>query len=236
MKRNLAIAAVTAAVLIGGGTYTAVATGGGDRSDADGMVRAASAERTDDRSRTTASAPGSPTATATAVPRSPAGASGLTAAEAAAAALDRHPGAVASVERDDRGWEVELLGGDGTWRELRVDPASGAVRADGGRHHDEDDDRDDRSALRAATVDVREAAAAALGSVPGTVTSADLDDDRNTAWDVDVRGDDGRTHELNVHARTAAVTVDRDDDHDDRGDDRDRGDDHDDDRRGGDDD
>ncbi|RYJ27693.1 Asp-rich hydrophilic protein [Streptomyces sp. L-9-10] len=261
MKRNLVIAAITAAALIGGGTYTAVAMGGDDsrgatgtatlpapvaqlgvvsddsgndvlddsRDDGDGGKDDGRDDGKDDR------AP---------VKRQPAGGNGtgLTAGEAAAAALKEHPGAVASVERDDDGdrhWEIDLFGKDNRWHELRVDAATGAVRVD--RDDDGDDDRDDdhgddRAALRAASVDVQRAVAAALASAPGTVTSAEIDDDHDGRWEIDVRGEDGRTHELNVHATTGEVTVDRDDDgRDDHGDDDGRGghddrDDHDDDR------
>ncbi|MYV53778.1 PepSY domain-containing protein [Streptomyces sp. SID3212] len=230
MKRNLVIAAVTAAALVGGGTFTAVAVGGEGRDDDGGTARTAPPSpvtvpgvtdpSADDRSGTT------PTA--------------VTASEAAAAALRKYPGAVSSVDRDDdRGsvWEVEVLGVDGRWREVRID-AAGTVRPDDrrddGRHDDGDDDRenrDERAALRAATVDAQEAAAAALASVPGTVTSVDLDDDFASAWDVGVRGKDGRTHELTVHTKSGQVapartTDDRHDrDDDDRHDD-DRNDDH----------
>ncbi|MFF2527188.1 PepSY domain-containing protein [Streptomyces liangshanensis] len=225
MKRNLVIAAVTAAALVGGGTYTAVAVGGEGRDDDRGTTRSA-----DDRSRTATTADTTTTTTTTAT----AAGAPDTANEAATAALAKYPGAVASVERDDdRGsvWEVEVLGKDGRWHELRID-AAGTVRADGRQDDDHrDDDRDDdwedhreRAALRAAAVDAQEAGAAALASVPGTVTSVDLDDDRTSAWDVDVRGEDGRTHELTVHTRTGKVTPagttedrhdrhDRDDDH-----------------------
>ncbi|MFJ1596909.1 PepSY domain-containing protein [Streptomyces sp. NPDC088261] len=229
MKRNLVIAAVTAAALVGGGTFTAVAVGGEGRDDGDGAARTAPPSpvtvpgatdpSADDRSDTTTTTP-----------------TAVTASEAAAAALGKYPGAVSSVDRDDdRGsvWEVEVLGTDGRWRELRID-AAGTVRPDDhrddGRHDDGDDDRenrDERAALRAATVDAQEAAAAALASVPGTVTSVDLDDDHASAWDVGVRGKDGRTHALTVHTKTGQVAPARTtDDRHDRDDDDDRDDDH----------
>ncbi|MFJ2649679.1 PepSY domain-containing protein [Streptomyces sp. NPDC087420] len=233
MKRNLVIAAVTAAALVGGGTYTAVAVGGEGRDDNGGATRTAPASPLTVPAVTDPSADDrSSTATIPA-----AGAPG-TASEAAAAALKKYPGAVSSVDRDDdRGsvWEVELLGKDGRWHELRID-AAGTVRADD-RHDDDGDDdrenRDERAALGAATVDAQEAAAAALASVPGTVTSVDLDDDHASAWDVDVRGKDGRTHELTVHTKTGQVaaartTDDRHDRDDDPSDDDARHDDHDD--------
>ncbi|MFE9883711.1 PepSY domain-containing protein [Streptomyces scopuliridis] len=236
MKRNLVIAAITAAALIGGGTYTAVAMGGDDGRGATGTATppapvAQSGTGADDSGNDILDDSQDKGKDST-VKRQPAAGSGtgLTASEAAAAALREYPGAVASVERDDDGerhWEIDLFGKDDRRHELRVDAATGTVRVhrdddgDGDGDDDRDDDhRDDRAALRAASVDVQRATAAALASVPGTVTSAEIDDDHNGRWEIDVRGEDGRTHELNVHAKTGKVTVDRDDDsRDDHGDD-----------------
>ncbi|MFF5564766.1 PepSY domain-containing protein [Streptomyces sp. NPDC012623] len=204
MKLKLAITAITAAALIGGGTYTALAgTPGADSADT-----ARSQQSSSGRGTTTTAAAGDRTE--------------LTASEAVAAALKEFPGAVSSVERDDDRagrWEIDLFGSDRVPRELTVEAAGGAVRVDRAGRDDDGDDAEDRAALRAATVDVRQAAAAALASVPGSVTSAEIDDAPGTRWEVEVRGEDGREHELNVDARTAEVTPDRDDDHHDRHDD-----------------
>ncbi|WP_326610355.1 PepSY domain-containing protein [Streptomyces scopuliridis] len=228
MKRNLVIAAITAAALIGGGTYTAVAMGGDDSRGTTGTATppapVAQLGTGSDDSGNDSQDDSQDRGKDSTVKRQPAAGSGtgLTASEAAAAALKEYPGAVASVERGDDGerhWEIDLFGKDSRVHELRVDAATGTVRVD--RDDDGDDDhRDDRAALRAASVDVHRAMAAALASVPGTVTSAEIDDDHNGRWEIDVRGEDGRTHELNVHAKTGKVTVDRDDDsRDDHGDD-----------------
>lgn len=217
MKRNLVIAAITAAALIGGGTYTAVAMGDDDRSGTGAATAPQPVSRVTASDDATAGTGTDDTADGVVATRT-----GLTASDAATAALKKYPGTVASVERDDDGsdrtsrWEVELLGTDNRWHELKVDAVTGAVRTDG--RHDDDDDRDDRAALRDAKVDAQQAAAAALASVPGTVTSVDLDDDHKSRWEVDVRGKDGRTHELHVHAQTAKTTADRDDGRDDRDD------------------
>ncbi|MFE3824371.1 PepSY domain-containing protein [Streptomyces sp. NPDC059092] len=240
MKRNFVIAAITAAALIGGGTYTAAlalsSDHGQDGKDAAPVVPVVTATptassgapddsgddrggRDDDTGDDTTVTPAPPRTTAptpTATPSAPR--AGLSAAQAVAVALAAHPGAVSSVEQDDHAadrWEIDLLGKDNRWVELRVDAAGGTVRVVPDDDGVDDDDADDRAALRAATVDAQRAMSAALASVPGTVTSAELDDDRGGPWEVDVRGKDGRTHELNVHARTGAVTVDRDDDGDD---------------------
>ncbi|MEV7421680.1 MULTISPECIES: PepSY domain-containing protein [unclassified Streptomyces] len=226
MKLKLAISAITAAALIGGGTYTALATSHStDIARAERPTPAPTAtSATDDpppaaTPSTTVTATSTPTATA-----APGDREELTASEAVAAALAKFPGAVSSVERDDDRagrWEVDLFGTDDVRRELTVDALTGAVRVDrADRDDDGDDDAEDRAALRAAAVDVRRAAAAALASVPGSVTSAEIDDDTPGAhWEVEVRGKDGREHELNVDARTAKVTADRDDDHADGDDD-----------------
>ncbi|MFJ9028167.1 PepSY domain-containing protein [Streptomyces sp. NPDC102274] len=242
MKRNLVISAITAAALVGGGAYTAVAMGGDDGRETTGtaarpapvaQLGAASDDSgndilddslggSQDGSQDDSQGRGKDDR-APAKPQPAAGSgTSLTASEAAAAALKEYPGAVASVERDDddsdRHWEIDLFGKDSRWYELRVDGATGRVRVDS--DDDDDDHRDDRAALGAASVDVQRATAAALASVPGTVTSAEIDDDHNGLWEIDVRGKDGRAHELNVHAKTGKVTVDRyDDSRDDRGDD-----------------
>lgn len=183
MKRNITVAAVAAAALIAGGGYTAFATGddhGGDR-------------------RT-------PGPRASTEPRRTGTGADVTAVAASTAALKRHPGTVASVERADDGrWEVELLGKDGTWRELKVDADSGAVISEARHHRD-----DDRAALGQARVSAQQAAAAALASVPGVVTEIEIDrDDSHAAyWEVDITGKDGTRHELEVNGRTAVVTSD----------------------------
>ncbi|MFI5753901.1 PepSY domain-containing protein [Streptomyces sp. NPDC051569] len=225
MKRNLVIAAITAAALLGGGTYTAVAMGGDDHRSG----------------------------TATTARPAPAGSGAVRgASEAAALALKKYPGTVISVERDDDGtdrtssWEVKILGKDNRRREVRIDAATGAVRT-GGRLSNSPtgtsstsgtdntpghDARDDRAALRGATVDAGRAGAAAVASVPGTVTSVELDDDRGGRWEVEVDGKDGRTHEVDVHPKTGQVTPHHDDhphggaDDGTRSDDKGRSDDH----------
>ncbi|WP_162794037.1 PepSY domain-containing protein [Streptomyces paludis] len=207
MKLKLAFSALTATALIGGGAYAALA--------APNSPEAAPVTAT---GTSTAVSAATPTAAPT-----PGDRTELTASEAVAAALKAYPGAaVAAVERDDDRagrWEIDLLSTDEVRHELTVDTATGAVRvdrADGddGRDDDRDDDAEDRAALRAASVDVRQAVAAALASVPGAVESAEIDDDGGPGarWEVEVRGEDGRAHELHVDARTAAVTPDRDDD------------------------
>ncbi|MET9195031.1 PepSY domain-containing protein [Streptomyces olivaceus] len=238
MRRNIVIAAVTAAALIGGGTATALATTGDDgrgtapRADVsvsdDGGVR----DEADGRDGDRRNGPGASSAK-------------VTAAEAIAAALRDTPGTAVSAElddaddaddrdgddddRDDRrerpAWEVDVLSGDGTWHSVRVDPASGKVL---GSHADDADDADEedddaaeaRAALKGASVTAAEAAQAAAGK--GTVTSVDLDDDGDdsgdgadrskAAWEVETRASGQGERDWRVDLKTGEVTADRDDD------------------------
>ncbi|MBZ6285457.1 PepSY domain-containing protein [Streptomyces olivaceus] len=238
MRRNIVIAAVTAAALIGGGTATALATAEDDgrgtapRADVsvsdDGGVR----DEADGGDGDRRNGPG-------------ASAAKVTAAEAIAAALRDTPGTAVSAElddgddddRDDRreraAWEVDVLSGDGTWHSVRVDPASGKVL---GSHADADDEEDDdaaeaRAALKGTSVTAAEAAQAAAGK--GTVTSVDLDDDGDdggdgadrskAAWEVETRASGQGERDWRVDLKTGEVTADRDDDgsHADDADDRD---------------
>ncbi|MFK4598193.1 PepSY domain-containing protein [Streptomyces pristinaespiralis] len=212
MKRKLVIATVAAAVLVGGGTYTAAAV-----SDDDAPAAAARGsvpvtvqdrdDRDDDRDDDASE------------DRSVAPAGSVTAAQAVAAALEHTRGTVSSLDLDDDGdrhWEVDVLGKDDREHELHVDVRTGAVRED--RSESEDDDRDDRAALRAASVDAREAVTAALRSHPGTaVTSAGFEDEGTDHWEVelgDAKGgdEDADEREVRVDAKTSKVTTDPEDD------------------------
>ncbi|WP_097875752.1 PepSY domain-containing protein [Streptomyces sp. ms184] len=247
MKRNVTIAAITAAVLIGGTTAATVASADSDGDRDRTSTRSASTvsladadasdDRTDDASDDRSD------------DRAPAAAksAGISLDQAVAAALKSVPGTVtqAELDRDDDDhdgravWELDVRGSDKKWHDVTVDADNGKVLK---TRDDDNDDRDDH-APRSSAVTLNEAAAAALKTAPGTITSIDLDDDdddngsRNDVlrWDVDVAGKDGKQHELRVDAKTGKVTVDRDDDGDDRDDQGDDRDDRNDDRDGDDD-
>ncbi|MEU8673322.1 PepSY domain-containing protein [Streptomyces sp. NPDC048560] len=222
MKRNIAIAAVTAAVLVGGGAVATAAfaddddrggTGAGTKSGSgNGSVRGSTGDKAG-------------TGTVISVD------------EATATALRAVPGTVTGVELDDEDdddrlvWELDVYGSDKVWHDVTVDAFAAKVLSD--REDDDNDDRD-RQAPRSAAVPLNAAIDAALAERPGTVTSVELDrsddDDRRSGalrWDVDIDGKDGRGYELGVDARNGKVTVDQDDDSDDRDDRDDRSDDHD---------
>lgn len=191
MKRRIAIAAVTAAVLVGGGTVTAVAfadgngrssheiSHGNSRGSSHGEVRGSNA-------------------------------SGVGVKDAVAAAVKAVPGTVTEARLDDRNgrnvWQLDVYGSDRVRYDVTVDADTAKVL---GRHTS--DDRGRRTPP-SAPVTLSAAVDAALRSAPGTVTSIELDDaDRNGRalhWEVDVRDANGMHHELNVDARTARVTAD----------------------------
>lgn len=216
MKRNIVIAVVTAAALVGGGTATALAVSGDDggpapvaqtetrvgdddERDDDGQD---DDTRDDDRDERAASAD-------------------VTAADAIAAALKHTPGTAVSAELDDDDddgdnggkavWEVDVLGGGDTWHSVRVDPGTGKVL--GVQKDDEDDTAEVRAALKGTSVTAEEAAKAAAAK--GTVTSVDLDDDDDKEWEAETRASGGDERDWRVDLSSGKVTADQKDDSDD---------------------
>ncbi|MYW32979.1 PepSY domain-containing protein [Streptomyces sp. SID2119] len=244
MKRNVTIAAVTAAVLIGGtaAATVAFADDGDDRRTGTSSVHpSVGTERSDDNREDRDDRDDRRPETGKAA--------GITLDQAVAAALKSAPGTVteAELDHDDDDndgrtvWELDVYGSDRTWHDVTVDATDGKVL----KTRDDDNDDRDRNAPRSSTVTLKQAADAALKTAPGSITSIDLDDDDDDddkgsrgnvlSWDVDIAGKDGRSHELRVDAKTGKVTVDRDDDGDDRDDSADDRDDRNDDRDGDDD-
>ncbi|MGW3990749.1 PepSY domain-containing protein [Streptomyces sp. NPDC004830] len=209
MKRNMVIAAVTAAALIGGGTATALATTGDD----EGPARQAANTRVSDDDGRDDRDDAEQVADAD-----------VTAAEAIASALKHTSGTAVSAELDDEDdsgktvWQVDVLAGDDTWRSVSVDPSSGKVL--GAQKDDEDDTAQVRAALKGSAVTAEEAAKAAAGK--GVVTSVDLDDDgKGQAWEAETRKQDGTEQDWKIGLDTAKVTADRSDTQDDTDDDQD---------------
>lgn len=202
MKRNIVIAVVTAAALVGGGTATALAVAG-DEDDSTSVTRTdddrddRGEDRSDDRDgdddgAVRAAAPGD-----------------VTAAEAITAALKHTPGTAVSAELDDGSWEVDVLAEGDTWHTVRIAPDSGKVL--GAQKDDEDDAAEVRAALKGASVTAEDAAKAAAAK--GTVVSVDLDDDGgDKGWEAETRASGGDARDWNVDPKTASVTPDRDDD------------------------
>lgn len=195
MKRKIVIAAVTAAVLVGGGTATAVALAGGDSHGPAGSSSTAGN-----------------------------GSARVAVGDAVRAAVGAVPGTVTEAELDDEDgrlvWEVDVYGSDKSWHDVTVDPGTGKVL---GEHVDADGDRH-APRRTSVTLDEAVGAAlrSAPGTVTSIeLEDHDGRSGRAAHWEVDVRGKDGKKHERNVDAKTAKVTVDRsDDDHgDDHGDD-----------------
>ncbi|WP_338783195.1 PepSY domain-containing protein [Streptomyces sp. DG1A-41] len=218
MKRNIVIAAVTAAALIGGGTATALATTGDDQGSArqaadtrlsdDGRDDQDGADAQDDRDDDAARA----------------ASADVTASEAIASALKHTPGTVVSAELDDEDdsdkvtWKVDVLSGDNSWHGVRIDPSNGKIL--GTETDDEDDTAQVRAALKGSSVTAEEAARAAAGK--GTVTSVDLDEDgKNKSWEAETHKSGGAEQDWKIALDTGKVTADHSDDQDDDSDDQD---------------
>jgi len=213
MKRNIVIATVAAAALIGGGTATALAVTGDDEAPTrQSSARAADAasvdvvrDEADDRDDAT-DADGSDDS-------AKAGSADVSAVEAIAAALRHTPGTAVSAELDDdQGavvWDVDVLTKGDTWYSVRIDPGTGKVL--GAHAEREDDTAEVRAALKGASATAEEAARAAAAK--GTVTSVDLDDDaRAAAWEAETRTSKGAEREWRVDLGTGAVTAGQSDD------------------------
>ncbi|MEV8016490.1 PepSY domain-containing protein [Streptomyces sp. NPDC086554] len=201
MKRNIVIATVAAVALIGGGTATAMAVTGDDESTA---AKQSSVQVKDDDGQDDAAENKAETE-----------ASKVTAADAIKAALAKQSGTAVSAELDDEDggslyWDVDVLGKDGSWHSVQVDPGTGKVL---GSHTERDEDGDaDRVAavLKGATTTAEDAAKAAAAK--GTVTSVDLDDDGTAgAWDAETVTGNGAETDWQVDLQSGKVTADRSD-------------------------
>ncbi|MGP4050591.1 PepSY domain-containing protein [Streptomyces sp. 2A115] len=230
MKRNIVIATIAAAALIGGGTATAIAVSGDeaapankssvqvsnddngrddddvndtDDNDADDKAARDTGEDAEDKAEN---------ATDAKVAK-------VTAADAIGAALKHKGGTAVSADLDDEGtkhvWDVDVLTNGGAWHSVQVDPANGKVV---GSHVDRDDDGDDaaetaqiRAALKGSSVTAAEAAKAAAAK--GTVTSVDLDEEStDQAWEADTTAADGTGSDWRVNLDSGKVTADRSND------------------------
>ena len=88
-------------------------------------------------------------------------------------------------------WEVDVIGKDNKWHDVKIDATKGQVvknRID--THKD-----DDRSAPRAAELDAAAAGKKAAAVTKGSVTSLDLE--RNGQWEAATVDKQGNEHELN---------------------------------------
>ncbi|MEU8772953.1 PepSY domain-containing protein [Streptomyces sp. NPDC048606] len=193
MKRNLYVCAAASVALVATGPAVAAAAG-------------AEAAR----------APSAATAAAFAVPTA------VDAQGAVQAALKSFPGKVESLDKDGTTWHVDVISADGkSHAEVELDANGGVVR----REVDTGENPNDSKRLKEAATDAAAAMKAALAAHKGEVVSVDFDEDDNGAgshWNVEVRGSDGKT--WNVDAKTGKVTTsDADDDSDDDSDQDDDG-------------
>ena len=126
------------------------------------------------------------------------------ATSAIATAVDTVAGSRAfaySRDERDRYLEVSVID-EGRVRVVILDVAGSRVT---GRENDGRLDRSDLAMFDAATVELADAIATALASVPGVVLEADLEDPRQSlVWDVRIRDDDG-TQTVLVDATTGEI-------------------------------
>lgn len=241
MKRNIVIATIAAAALIGGGTATALAVSGDEEApakksnvqvsnDDTGRDDDANVNDTDDNddndAEDKADAAEDKAAKDTgedaedkAENATDAKVAQVDAADAIKAALKNTKGTAVSADLDDEGtkhvWDVDILTNGGAWHSVQVDPANGKVV---GSHVDADDDGDDaaetaqiRAALKGSSVTAAEAAEA--GAAKGTVTSVDLDEEStDKAWEVDTTAANGTGSDWRVNPDSGKVTADRSND------------------------
>lgn len=220
MKRNIVIAGIAVAALVGGGTATALAVTSDDgaATTKPSSVRPADDSRDDDardndaRDNDTGDNDDSQADDSRADDDTTQVTPGkVTAAEAMASALRHTSGTAISADLDDSGpaaWDVDVLAKNSTWHSIQIDPATGKVLGSHVEH--EDDTAQVRAALKGASVSAEEAAKAAAAK--GTVTSVGLDEDGpSKTWDAETRATNGTEREWNVDLKTAQVTADKSD-------------------------
>ncbi|CAL9419106.1 PepSY domain-containing protein [Streptomyces sp. enrichment culture] len=237
MKRNIVIAVVTAAALVGGGTATAIAVAGDDapatrQADTRDDVRDDDRDDRDDRDDDGRDDQDDGRDDRDDRDEVRAASGKVTAADAIAAALKHRPGTAVSAELDDEDarnadrrtvWEVDVLTGSDAWYSVRIDPATGKVLGSDRDDDDSDDTAEVRAALKGASVSAQDAARAAAAK--GTVTSVDLEDDDKRGWEVETTNARGAEKDWHVDLKNGKVTADRDDDSDRSDDDADDADD-----------
>ncbi|MGW6704249.1 PepSY domain-containing protein [Streptomyces sp. NPDC054956] len=131
------------------------------------------------------------------------------------AALEHHPGVIASLDKDGPVWHVNVVGKDGVDTELLVNAASGTVFVE--NDDENDDDSKENAAIVAAEVTAQQAMKAALAAHPGKVWSVQWDnDDKARYWDVEIKAG-GKTQNVHVDPSSGKATVspsDNDNDND----------------------
>jgi uncharacterized membrane protein YkoI len=184
VKHKLVVAAVATAALAAGGS--AVAFAGDDAVPADALaasLRTDAGDGTDDETGERDERDGD---------RRELRGAKVTLQEAVGAALKAVPGTAESAELDDEdgrtAWDVDVLGEDGRWHEVRIDAAGGGVLGGGADRDDRDDDGGDGAGGRD---DDRQGARS--DDSDGSEDRDEPGDDRGdrTAGDRDDRSDDG---------------------------------------------
>ncbi|MFH8988485.1 PepSY domain-containing protein [Streptomyces sp. NPDC017940] len=223
MKRNIVIATITAAALVGGGTATAFALGGDDEPSAAGRAgvqlkdhddRGDRDDRDDDRGDARDDARDDKDDARDdarddkddqddkAENAAEAKGAKVGAAEAIAAALKSTQGTAVSadLDEDDGGlvWDVDVLGKDGrTWHGVEVDPGTGKVLGSHVERDDNDNDDGDDAA------EDSRVAAAVKGSSVTAGEAAKAAAGKGTVTSVDVDDDGSRVGVWDVETVSA---------------------------------
>ncbi|MEV5080683.1 PepSY domain-containing protein [Streptomyces sp. NPDC056159] len=133
--------------------------------------------------------------------------------QAVDAATKSVAGTVTEVELDGRRgkvvWEVDIVDAKGVEHEVTVNAADGKTIVGKADHDEGADHRGDAALAKSARTGLGQAVDTALDKVPGTATSAELDDHhgKTAAWHVHVTDDRGAAHEVTVDAQTGKVTA-----------------------------
>ncbi|MFC4377684.1 PepSY domain-containing protein [Nocardia halotolerans] len=118
-----------------------------------------------------------------------------------------------SIETErDRGWEVQVVTGDGVEHELEVSgDGNTVVLGPTAKNEDESDRAEHRDRIGAARVDYQAAADTVLEEVPGgTITELNLDGDNGTTvWEADVIDSSRVKHEVTIDAESGEVVASR---------------------------
>lgn len=226
MKRNVIIASLAAAGVVGG----AVIAGSAIADDQDDRPRPLNAGSSADLSADDQPAKGKDDDSDESGHKG-SSTSWVSAEQAVERALKEAPGVAygLELEDDDRAWEVDILTRDGENRQIDIARKGGDVLENVLENDRDDDDDDDRregerlkSALNGASVNLADAARIANEKVPGTIEEIELND-RGKAWKVEFEDVDGRDDddlELRIDVNSGKATLlDDDDDRDDRDDD-----------------
>lgn len=145
-------------------------------------------------------------------PAAPSGAANqalLDAGETAQAAVAGSTVISIQTQRDNTGWDVQVVTADGTDHQVGV--SADGTRVDSGpsvKSETAQDKAKHRSRVRAAKLDYRQAVSAVTVAVPGRVTELNLDSHIGiTVWKADVTDSDDAEHQVRIDAASGGIVT-----------------------------